>query len=388
MTPVYLDYNGSAPTDPRVTEAMLEVLRSGVGNASSVHCFGMAQRARVDWAREQVAASVGGLPRDVVFTSGATEANNLALKGLVDTRPAARSRVLISAVEHASVRQTAIWLAEEGHAKVEFIAVTPGGFVDLDALEEQLGDDVLLVSVMLANSETGVINDLPAIAERAHSHGALLHTDATQAVGRLATDMDKLGADLLSLSGHKICGPGGVGALIVSPRCRRAMRPIIHGGGQERGLRSGSLNVAGIAGFGLAAELADAERSSDSLRVCALRDELVSLIGSGLKGVEQNGDVNRRLPNTANLLFRGADAEAVLVNLEPVAVSTGSACHSGAQGPSPILLAMGVDRVGAAESVRFSLGRFTTREEVQSAAARTIDAVRFVRSMTEATEWD
>lgn len=383
MTPVYLDYNGSAPLDPRVAEAMLEVLASGVGNASSAHSFGAAQRGRVDLAREQVAAAVGGRARDVLFTSGATEANNLALTGLVNAQQAERRRVLFSAVEHPSVRRTAGWLATEGAAKVDVVPVTPGGHVDLEALEALLGDDVLVVSVMLANSETGVINDVGAVAELAHRYGALLHTDATQAVGRVETDMAALGADLLSLSGHKICGPGGVGALLASADARRQMVPVLHGGGHESGLRSGSLNVSGIVGFGLAAELAGGEWKRDSLRVSALRDELVTLVGTGLADVEQNGDVTRRLPNTANLLFRGADAEALLTNLDPVAASAGSACSSGAPEPSPVLVAMGLSRAEAAESLRFSLGRFTTQQEVMTAAARTIGAVQFVRSMNE-----
>lgn len=383
MTAVYLDYNGSAPLDPRVAEAMADVLASAVGNASSAHSFGAAQRGRVDVAREQVAAAVGGGAGDVVFTAGATEANNLALSGLVNARSTSRRRVLVSAVEHASVRQTAGWLADEGVAKVDVVPVTAGGYVDLDALEDLLADDVLVVSVMLANSETGVINDVGAVAELAHRHGVLVHTDATQAVGRIDTDMAATGADLLSLSGHKICGPGGVGALLASASARRHMVPLIHGGGHERGLRSGSLNVSGIVGFGLAAELAGSEWESDAARVSALRDELVSLIAAGVGEVEQNGDVARRLPNTANLLFRGADAEALLVNLDPVAVSAGSACSSGAPEPSPVLVAMGLSRAEAAESLRFSLGRFTTQQEVMTAAARTIGAVQFVRSMNE-----
>lgn len=388
MTPIYLDYNGSAPVDPRVVEAMIGVLASGLGNASSAHSFGSAQRARVDRARQQVAAAVGGLPRDVVFTAGATEANNLALRGLVDAHSAARTRVLISAVEHASVRETAAWLADEGYAKVDVIPVAPGGYIDLDALEDLLADDVLVVSVMLANSETGVLNDVRAVASRAHEYGALVHTDATQAVGRIDTDMVKLGVDLLSLSGHKICGPAGVGALLATKRARRQLQPILHGGGHERGLRSGSLNVAGIVGMGLAAELAEREWRSDSKRASMLRDELVSRIQAGLEQVEENGDVSRRLPNTANLHFRGAEAEAVLVNIDPVAVSAGSACSSGAPEPSPVLVAMGLDRVRAGESLRFSLGRFTTQQEVQQAATRTIGAVHFVRSVNEDTECD
>lgn len=388
MKPVYLDYNGSAPLDPRVAEIMIEAMCRGTGNAASVHGFGAAQRARVERAREQVSSAVGALSSDVLFTAGATEANNLALQGLVSSRPIGRHRVLISAVEHASVREPARWLASARHASVDVLPVTSGGFVDVDALDDLLADDVLLVSVMLANSETGVVNDIRAISERAHHSGALVHTDATQGLGRIEVDVSDLGVDLVSLSGHKICGPGGVGALIASPSCRKVLQPIIHGGGHERGLRSGSPYVAGIAGFGLAAELASMEWVSDSERVSELRDELVAILQSSLSCVEQNGDVTCRLPNTANLVFRGADADAVLVNIEPVAASSGSACSAGAPGPSPVLLAMGVDRTSAAESLRFSLGRFTTREEVRTAADRIVCAVEHVRSMSECDPCD
>lgn len=383
MQEVYLDYNGSAPLDPRVAEAMLPALRDDVGNASSAHRFGRRRAAATDDAREQVAALVGASPGGVVFCSGATEANNLALIGLAEGAPAERNRILVSAVEHASVREPARWLLEQGRAKVDVVGVTPGGFVDLDELDSLLSPDVLAVSIMAANSETGVVNPTGEVAERAHAVGAVFHCDATQMVGRLPLSMADAGIDLLSLSGHKICGPGGVGALVGTRAALARLQPVTHGGGHERGLRSGSLNAAGIVGLGAAAALAASERDAESSRVKALRDRLVSGLRSEITGASENGDVSRRLPNTASVRFEDVDAEAVAFNMDPVAVSTGSACSAGSIEPSPVLLAMGLSRDEAFETVRFSLGRFTTEAEVDEAIRQAVTAVGYVRSMTE-----
>ena len=382
MREVYLDYNASAPLDPRVFEAMAPVLSGEVGNASSVHRFGRRQAAAVDEAREHVAALVGGRPGGVVFTAGATEANNLALRGAVEAAPEGRQRILVSAVEHASVGRTARWLADCGVVKLDVIGVTVGGFVEPDAVEDLLGPDVALVSVMAANSETGVLNPVGEIAERARAAGALFHCDATQMAGRLPFDMEELGADLVSVSGHKICGPGGVGALVGTRHALQRLAPVIHGGGHERGLRSGSLNVGGIVGLGAAARIAVDERESESARVEALRDRLVTELGARLPGVHQNGDPSRRLPNTASIRFEGADAEAVMSNMDPVAVSTGSACSAGSIEPSEVLTAMGLSRDAAFESVRFSLGRFTTEADIATAIESAIASVERVRAMT------
>lgn len=380
---VYLDYNGSAPLDPRVAEIMVPILMEEFGNASSTHRFGQRQAAAVDDAREQVATLVGGRPSGVVFTAGATESNNLALRGAVEGAPADRPRILVSAVEHASVRETARWLDEQGMTKLDVIPVSSGGDVDLDALETLIGADVSLVSVMAANSETGVLNPVEEVSELAHAAGALFHCDATQSVGRLPFDLDQVGADFVSFSSHKICGPAGVGALVGTPRSLRRLCPIVHGGGHERGLRSGSLNVAGIVGFGAAAHIAAEERASESARVAGLRDRLTSGLKSRLSGVVDLGDAMRRLPNTANVRFAGADAEAVVTNMDPVAASTGSACNSGSIEPSEVLLAMGIPREAAFESVRFSLGRFTTEEDIDFSISRTVSAVNYVRTLTK-----
>ena len=379
---IYLDYNGSAPLDPRVAAIMGRALEVGTGNAASTHTFGRRQSAAVDEAREYVAAMVGGQPSGVVFTGGATEANNLALQGAVRGGEANQSTIVISAVEHASVRRTGQWLDEQCLARLETSPVTTGGFVDLDALVPLISPRVLLVSVMAANSETGVLNPITEVAEQAHSVGALFHCDATQSVGRLPFNLEELGVDLVSVSSHKICGPSGVGALVGTRRSLRRLQPLIHGGGQEHGLRSGSLNAAGIVGFGAAARIATEERVSEATKVAELRDELVTGLKSRLSGVYDVGDVARRLPNTANVRFKGADAEAVVANMDPVAVSTGSACSSGSIEPSQVLLAMQIPNHAAFESVRFSLGRFTTREDVELALKRAETAVSYVRDMT------
>ncbi len=381
MNGVYLDYNGSGPLDPRVLEEMSSILAKGIGNASSVHGFGRRQAAAVSQAREQVAGLVGGRPGRVVFTAGATEANNLALRGIVEGDRASRSRVLVSAVEHESVLAPARWMAAQGLAKVEVIPVTSGGLVDPDVVAAMVCPDVLLVSVMAANSETGVLNPVAEISERVHAAGALFHCDITQMVGRLDFDMETMGADLVSLSGHKICGPGGVGALVGTRSGLARLRPLIHGGGHERGLRSGSLNVAGAVGFGAAALIASEECEEEGRRVATLRDRLVRELKGSIPDVYENGNLSRRLPNTTNLRFAGVDADAVLVNMDPVAVSAGSACSSGSIEPSQVLLAMGLSREAAFESIRFSLGRFTTSKDIDIAVEKSVTAVSYIRAM-------
>ena len=385
MDGIYLDYNGSAPLDPRVAEVMARALTEGLGNASSVHGFGRRQAATADEAREHVAALVGGRASGVVFTSGATEANNLALRGAVEGRPTNRHRILVSAVEHASVSRTAAWLGESGQAAVEVLPVTPGGFVDPDQVRRMVGSDVLLVSVMAANSETGVLNPVGEIAERVHEAGALFHCDATQFAGRLPFNLEELGADLVSVSSHKICGPTGAGALVGTRAGLKRLRPILHGGGHERGLRSGSLNVGGIVGFGAAARIAAEERVAEQQRVGRLRDEFAETLKQRLPDVHEIGATDRRLPNTTCIRFAGADGQAVVTQMDPVAVSLGSACHSGSIEPSAALLAMGIPRDAAFEAVRFSLGRFTTDLEIELAVEKTVAAVGFVREMTGVT---
>ncbi len=377
---VYLDWNASAPLDPRVAEVMISAL-SKVGNPASAHGYGSHQAALVDQARAQVAAMVGGRPSGVVFTASATEANNLAVCGAAHRADPERRRILVSAVEHASVLKAAEWLHDRGTVRVDVIPVTKGGFVTPGAVARLLGPDVLLVSVMAANGETGVLNPIADIAELARANGSLYHCDATQFAGRLPLVMEDVGIDLVSLSAHKLGGPMGVGALIGNRQALAGLDPVIHGGGHERGLRSGSLNVPGIVGFGEAASLAARERATEAGRVTRLRDDLTGRLSAALSGVEQIGDVARRLPNSACIRFRGADAEAVAANLEPVAASTGSACTSGSVEPSRTLMAMGLSRTAAFECLRFSLGRSTTDDDIAFAAHRAVEAVRYVRGM-------
>lgn len=381
MKDVYLDYNGSSPLDPRVSEVMTRAFVDCVGNAASIHAFGRRQKAAVDDARESVAKMVGGRGTGVVFTSGATEANNLAIQGALADGRHKTPRIAISAVEHASVRRTARWLEGRGLAKLRIVPVTTGGHVDIDSLPDAIGSDVALVSVMAANSETGVLNPIAEVAEFAHAAGALFHCDATQYVGRLPFDLHDIGADLVSVSSHKIAGPSGVGALVGTRSALKKLRPLLHGGGQERGLRSGSLNVAGIVGFGVAARIATEERATEGIRVGKLRSRLVEALKSRIPKVYDVGDVSRRLPNTANIRFKDVDAEALVANMDPVAVSTGSACSSGSVEPSEVLLAMNIPRDAAFESIRFSLGRFTTHEDVDLAVQQAEAAVGYVRAM-------
>jgi len=383
MNEIYLDYNASAPLDKRVLEKMRPVLEDRFGNASSSHSFGRRLNAMVDEARHQVASLVGGNPNSVIFTAGATEANNHALRGIFNDHATKPSRLLTSAVEHASVRNTAKWLGDFQGADITVIPVTTGGYIDLGIFKSTLDTNVKLVSVMGANSETGVFNPIEELSSFAEKYGFLVHCDATQLVGRKIFDMEELGVDLVSLSSHKIYGPGGMGALVVTRDVRKTLEPLLFGGGHENGLRSGSLNVAGIVGFGAAAELAENELASEMKRLATLRDFLVAQLRNLITGVEELGDISKRVANTANLRFIGADADAVMANMRDVAVSNGSACSSGAIEPSLVLQAMGLDRIAASEALRFSLGRFTKKEEIDAAIPRIVTAVQYVRSMTE-----
>ena len=385
MTEIYLDYNASSPMDKRVIESMLPFLENHFGNASSSHGFGRRLSSCVEDSREQIASFVGGSPGGVIFTAGATEANNQALRGLFHRHGIGSGDLMISAVEHASVRNTAQWLNEQQGVRLKTVPVTAGGFIDIAALRELL-NGVKLVSVMGVNSETGVINPLREVVELAKEYDALVHCDATQMVGREPFDMTELGIDLVSFSGHKIYGPAGVGALIVSREVRKLLEPLLLGGGHENGLRSGSLNVAGIVGLGVASRLAEKERLTDSNRLSYLRDQLVSDLQRLLPEVQELGDTSKRVANTTNIRFLGADADAVMANMRDVAVSNGSACSSGAIEPSIVLQEMGLDRTAASEALRFSLGRFTKGDDIDSAIPRIVTAVQYVRTMAEVEE--
>jgi len=375
---IYLDNNASTMPDPEVMEAVAWALQNLYANPSSQHPAGRRAADAVEQAREQVAALITCAARAITFTSGATEADSLAIIGLWEGSRAvgsSRNTVVVGATEHAAVLESARSLKSMG-ARVIEAPVDHFGVIDLDALKEIVNEEVLLVSVMAANSETGTLAPLSDVVAIAKEHGALVHSDATQYVGRLRLDMEALDLDMVSLSGHKIHGPKGVGAL--AARRGVPIAPRIHGGGHERGLRSGTLNTPGIVGLGVAAKLA-MERFGEAKAIARMRDRLHHGIASKLNGVSLNGHLTERLPNTANLHFRGADAEAVMTSLRHVACSVGSACSSGAPTPSHVLVAMGQSSQSAYESLRFSLSRNTTIADVDAAIDEIVSAVTFVR---------
>jgi cysteine desulfurase len=374
---IYLDHNATTPPDPRVIDAVAAALGATFGNPSSLHWPGQRARAALDVAREQVAALVGCAPAEIVFTSSGTEADNLALRGVAGRGSGGRRTLVISAVEHHAVLNTARALAQEGW-RVETARVGPGCVVDLADLAAKVDERTALVALMLANNETGVIQPVAEAARLAHARGALVHCDAVQAAGKLPLDVGALGVDLLAVSGHKVYGPKGTGALYV--RRGLALRSLLHGGAQERNRRAGTENVPGVVGLGVAAELARAGLSEEAARVAALRRRLESLLLE-IPGARVNGE-GPRVPNTTNLSFEGADAEALLMALdvEGVAVSTGAACAAGGIEPSHVLKAMGLPPERVQASLRFSLGRGTTLEEVERAAARVRTCVERHRS--------
>jgi cysteine desulfurase len=384
MQSVYLDNNASTVPDDRVIDAVAACMREVYANPSSQHRAGTQAMNFIDAAREQVANLMGSSLGRVTFTSGATEANSLAIRGLWDaTREtgSSRCRIVVGETEHPSVMEAAGSLAARG-ADVIVAPVDRYGVVDCDALKRLVDDQTLLVSIMAGNNETGTLAPLGEIGNIASKVGAYFHTDGTQLVGRLPFSMDSSSIDLVSISAHKMHGPKGVGALLA----RRAVQlsPQVFGGGQERGLRSGTLNTPGIVGLGVAAELALAHMDEAGL-VSRLRDRLQMGLEKLLPEVELNGHPTQRLPNTVNLRFTGADAEAVMASLEHVLCSSGSACSSAVPTPSHVLLAMGLDYGAAGESLRFSLSRFTTEDDIDTAIRDVTQAVEYVRQMVAVT---
>ena len=377
--PIYLDFNATTPLDPSVLDSMMPWFTDQFWNAASSHAGGRVAVAAVEGARAQVAGLVGARPSEIVWTSGATEANNLALKGLVEMSASDRRRVVTFTVEHKAVLDCVTWIAAQG-VPVTVIPVERDGSLPLDSLAAVVAKgDVAVVSVMAANNETGVLADLPAIAEIVHGGGAVLHSDATQVTGRIPFDVIRSGVDLASMSAHKLYGPKGVGALYVSRRVELA--PQMHGGGHERGLRSGTLNVPGVVGFGAAAELAESTLESEPERQRGLVDRFVHALRAELPDVAQTTDHPARLPNTVNLRIAGADADAVMANAPEVAVSSGSACTALVPAPSHVLRAMGLTNEEASECLRISVGRLTTGQDVVRAAASIVAAASRVRGV-------
>jgi len=381
MRPVYLDYHATTPVDRRVLDAMLPFFCETFGNAASkTHPYGWDAADAVQAAREQVAALVGVSAKEVCFTSGGTEANNLALQGVARANRSRGDHIVTACTEHSSVLDTARQLQAEGF-RVTILPVNPDGLIDLDRLESAVGSDgrTILVSLMAANNEIGVLQPIREAAEIAARHGALLHSDAVQAAGKIPFDMRELGVDLASLSAHKIYGPKGVGALIVRRRKPPIeVAPILHGGRHEQGLRSGTLNVPGIVGFGKAAELCGQELEAESRRLGRLRDDLLSRLRE-LDGIVVNGSLERRLPHNLNVGFERVEPEALVMSLGDIALSTGSACASADAAPSHVLKGIGLTDDLARASLRFGLGRYTTEQDIEAAAGKVVFAVRQLR---------
>ncbi len=381
-TPVYLDHHATTPVDPRVREAMWPYFSERFGNAASrVHAHGKAARDAVEAARQEVARLVGAASDELVFTSGATESDNLAILGTVRARAADGKHILTVETEHKAVLDACTALEREG-CRVTRLGVDDRGLVSLDALEAALSDETVLVSVMLANNEVGVAQDLAAIGAITRARGITFHCDAAQGLGYLPFSVEEMGVDLASLSAHKMYGPKGVGAIYISRalQTRGIPAPQMHGGGHEQGFRSGTLNVAGIVGFGRAASIMAAEGAEEARRLRALRDRLKQQLFDGLEEVRLNGAEEPRHPGNLNVSFGYVDGAALLIELCKVAsVSSGAACSAAEAGPSYVLEAMGVEKDWAAASVRFGVGRHTTNEEIDRVAARTIEVVQALR---------
>ncbi len=391
MNPIYLDHHATTPTDPRVVEAMLPSFTKWFGNAgSSTHEPGRMARRAVDVARQTVAAAIGADAREIVFTSGATESNNLALRGAVEQGSGGRRHLLTVATEHPSVLEPLAKLARNGY-DVTLLPVVPApepeaGLVRVEQVAEALRSDTILVSVMLANNEIGVLQPVDEIGRLCRQRGVLLHCDATQAVGRMPVDVDRLQVDLMSFTAHKLYGPKGVGALYVRRRDRRVpLEPLLVGGGQEGGLRSGTLNVPGIVGFARALELCRDEMAAEHPRLQALRDRAFDGLRARVGNVTLNGPAldrpGLRLAANLNVAFSGLDAESLLAAARDVALSAGSACGSSEPEPSHVLRALGLSDAASRSSVRFGLGRWTTELQIDEAVDALAIAAQRLRSM-------
>jgi cysteine desulfurase len=379
MSKIYLDYAATTPVDPQVREAMLPYLGEWYGNPSSVHSCGQEARAGIEKARRQVAALIGAQPEEIIFTSGGTEADNTALEGVAYAQRNKGNHIITSAIEHHAVLECCRFLESQGF-KVTYLPVDKNGRVSPLDVEKAIEPGTALISIMLANNEVGTIEPLEEIACVAKKHGIYCHTDAVQAAGNIPVDVNALGVDLLSMSAHKLYGPKGVGALYI--RQGTKLLPFLHGGGQEKGRRASTENVAGIAGFGKAAELAQARMMDEVKRVSVLRDHLFEGIKTQIPGVQLNGDPANRLPGNLNISVEGAPGEAMLLKMDVagVCVSTGSACNSENPDPSHVLRAMGLTTPQAQNSLRLTLGKPTTQQEIDTVIKTLVKAVAELRA--------
>jgi len=374
--PIYLDYNGTTPVLPEVVEAMLPYLRDQFGNPSSSHVYGRRAAKAVARARAQVAALIGSAADEVLFTSGGTESSNLAIHGLVNApavRQAGRTAIVTSVIEHPATAKPLAWLERHGHP-VHRLGVDASGRICQERAREAIDARTALVSVMHANNETGVIQPVAELASCARAAGARVHTDAAQSLGKIRVDVDELGVDLLTIAGHKLYAPKGVGALYV--RNGTALEPFLRGGGQERGLRPGTESVAQIVALGAACEIAGRDLDRVARHVRDLRDRLWQTLAAGVPGLALNGHPEERLPNTLNVRFPDAAGDRILAAAPEIAAATGSACHAGDTHASPVILAMGIAPAEALGTVRLTLGRGTTTEDVEGAAKALIRAWR------------
>ncbi len=381
--PIYMDNHATSPIDPRVLEAMMPYLTGIFGNAASRnHSFGWEAEGAVEKAREQVAKLIGATAKEIIFTSGATESNNLALKGIAEMYRERGNHIITQVTEHKAILDTCKRLEKSGY-RVTYLPVKADGLIDLEDLKRAFDEKTILVSIMFANNEIGVVQPVAEIGKMCRERGVLFHSDGVQAVGKIPVDVNSMNIDVLSLSGHKIYGPKGVGALYVRRRNPRVqISEQINGGGHERGMRSGTLNVPGIVGLGKACEISGQEMAAEGERLSKLRDKLKAKLEGALDYIHVNGSMEHRLPNNLNISFVYVEGESLLMGINDVAVSSGSACTSATLEPSYVLKALGLGDDVAHSSIRFGLGRFNTEAEVDYVADKVIDIVKKLRELS------
>ena len=381
--PLYMDNHATTPMDPRVLEAMLPYFGAKFGNAASRnHAFGWEAEEAVEKAREQIAKLIGATSKEIIFTSGATESNNLAIKGIAEMYKERGNHIITQATEHKAVLDTCKRLEKQGY-RITYVPVQADGLIDVEDVRRAMDDKTILVTIMFANNEIGVLQPIEAIGKLCHEKGVIFHTDGVQAIGKIPVDVQKMNIDVMSMTAHKLYGPKGVGALYVrrrNPRVQIAAQ--IDGGGHERGMRSGTLNVPGIVGFGEACEIAGKEMEAETKRLTELRDYLKNKLETALDYTQVNGNMEHHLPGNLNMSFVYVEGESLLMGINDIAVSSGSACTSATLEPSYVLKALGLGDDVAHSSIRFGLGRFNTKAEVDYVADRLIDVVKHLRELS------
>ncbi|HKV91275.1 MAG TPA: aminotransferase class V-fold PLP-dependent enzyme [Candidatus Angelobacter sp.] len=379
--PVYLDNHATTPLDPRVLEAMLPFLTSKFGNAASnSHSFGWEAAAAVESARRQIASAIGASPQEIVFTSGATESDNLAVLGVAEAQRSRGNHVITAVSEHKAILDSCKYLEKHGY-RITRLPVKSDGLIDLNQLKDSFTPETILVTIMAANNETGVLQPIEEIGHLCRERGILFHSDAVQALGKVPLNVQSANLDLTSLTAHKLYGPKGCGALFVSTNVAARLHPMIHGGGHEHGLRSGTLNVPGIVGFGKACEIAQHEMPEESCRLAGLRNRLRDRLTSALDQVVINGSMEHRVPGNLNMSFLHVEGETLLTGLHDIALSSGSACSSGKTEASHVLKALGLSDEAAGCAIRFGIGRFNTEAEINYVAERVIELVKNLREV-------